>query len=367
MQKIELSLKKTIAASAVFAASAGVALAACGDLQPFIIMEWVGQEAASLNLDVTKMGATLSAMNQLEAETISSIMKVFSKQGTASTEKTGATIIAATSGYANFLQNQKLMEAADKMTMNSISLGFDPCGQAQYASGQYNAIQQAKLSVQNNFKGVQSLKFGDPASAFAAQTKTHNDLFCTADEASLGLCTLSNMPGADTNGEILFSQDTSANSQLAKKMYIQRVAGLPDALPNQSPSNPSAAATLLEAKKRQVAAGFAVNSMLNIQQENETVLPAIKARSEAYFGSTPRAQEWSKNLTSQDESGILRDLLRMQGIQLQYAGLRLKQAQRNEANLAILVEAANQNINGGEAQRNAAALTTKNAQSKVVN
>jgi hypothetical protein len=177
----------------------------------------------------------------------------------------------------------------------------------------------------------------------------HLKKFCTPPEAAAGLCVMSDqveLRGADSNGALLFTPvHGKSDLQEARDLYVQRVIGAPDAMPPREATNtPAGDAYQFSVNRKQSFQSIPAYSLRVIQEANtrqdayggKSPNEILKLRVNEYFGGK-EALSWSKVLATQDQAGLLRENVRMGGMEAWMRLQQLKQLDRINLNLAAMV------------------------------
>jgi hypothetical protein len=181
----------------------------------------------------------------------------------------------------------------------------------------------------------------------------HRDKFCTPSEAAAGLCTVSTLPGGDTNAALLFEPaDPGSLKVQARSAYIQHVLGEPDeAIAADAGESPAGEAFLVAKNKK--------DSLLSVPAYSLAMIDAANMRSEKMAGKSPNeilrlrvnqyfggkeAEQWSGALARQQPRGLLVEAVKMSGLEVWIHHKQYEQNQRLEANLAALVLATGERM-----------------------
>lgn len=359
--------KMAVAFTALFT-SAGIAWASCGGTEGLVVSS-VGQMTSSVVRSLSTATAKIVMKDNEETEQFISALKVVTKQVQLSSDKKAASSVEVEQANAAVVKEIADKELVDKVVLDFMSQGFDPCGQSKItkklALAEVTARQGAAERTRSEVEGTGG-RYGDVAEAIRGREEQHQKLFCTQEEVNAGLCSsVGKIPGGDSNAALLFSRDKSPEAIAAKNAVINNIIGLPDnPLPSGAVGTPEGDAYLLEKKKKDAFMGFAAYSLKSIQTDNEQYRDVLDERIGQYFG-TARATEWAKSQASQAPRGILVDLLKIQGLNVKLRERRLREGLRMEANVAALLELENQALNGGKTQAAMARASTNEAVLKV--
>lgn len=363
-----LKMKKAIVAFVVMATSASVAFAACGGTEALVNIA-SGKMAASLVAKITAQAATVVAADNLQTQQMISALRVIAKQVEASNSQFVNSSIEGEKAMASVHKDLTDKELIDKMVVDFVSQGYDPCAQSAATKKLALAEQAMHTSVPERVRGEVEAgggKYAPIADVLRNREKQHQSLFCTQEEVEAGACSsVGKVPGGDTNAALIFSASKAPEMVAAKNAVINNIIGLPD-----NPMSPAVAATpegqayIMEKKKKDSFLGFASHSLKSIQAENEVYKTEMDDRVGQFFG-TDRAALWAKDQAGQAPRGVLVDLLKIQGLNLKVRERRIRQNMRIEANMAALLELENQQINGAVTQSAARQVGAIDAAKKV--
>lgn len=366
--KMSYKWKKSAVTFTVLLTAAGIAFASCGGTEALVVAS-VAQMAGKVVESIGEKTAQILQADEEQTEKIVSSLKVLAKQIESSANKNGAVMVQAEQASAAVARQIADKELIDKVVVDFMSQGFDPCGQSAATKKLALAERSVRASIPERIKNEIDAgggKYQSVAETLTQREKQHQALFCTQDEVDSGVCSkLGKVPGGDTNASLLFSSDKSAEMVAAKNAVINNIIGLPDnPLPSDMVHTPVGYAYVMEKKKKDAFLAFSVHSLKSIQAENEEFKQVMDDRVGQYFG-TPKATEWAKSQAAQAERGIIVDLLKIQGLALKIRERKIRENLRTEANLAALIELDNQRINGALTQNAAAQVQSSNAAAKV--
>ncbi|MFP3329750.1 MULTISPECIES: hypothetical protein [Pseudomonas] len=234
--------------------------------------------------------------------------------------------------------------------------GFDPCGTVAKNKSMDIAFStmaaKAKASV-GELDASPGRLVSSTGQAMQQRLKQHRDKFCTEAEANAGLCSLSTLPGGDTNAALLFepAEENSLTTE-ARTAYIQHVIGPPDqALTKDAGATPAGETYMMQKNRK--------DSMLSIPAYSLSMINAANTRSKAFGDKSPNevlklrvnqyfggkeAEQWSGNLARQTQRGLLMEAAKMGGLEVWIHQQQYEQNQRLLANLATLVVASSDSL-----------------------
>ena len=317
---------------------------------------WTIQQITQLTTNiVAKIGAfgsSFATQLQTKNEQVISAIAVATKQEAMSANVVSDTIRQSHQQYTNAIVAQQRSDQVASNVMKYSPLtgqGYDPCGTnaknktLDVAFASKPVFAKAKVSSLDTAPGkmVPSVK-----DAMGARLETHRDKFCTEAEDHAGLCTVSALPGGDTNAALLFESAPSGSLiSDARSAYMQHVLGQPDQLLPGGVGGTVAGETFqLQKNKKDTllsipAYSLAMIDAANTQQDNlggKSPNEVLSLRINQYFGGK-EAEAWSGAMARQDTRGLLVETAKMQGLEIWLRNERYKQNQRLEANFAALV------------------------------
>lgn len=365
-------LEKALVALAFVVVGGSMAWASCGGTEALVSMA-ASNLAGSVTSSLTQTTTALVNDDQNATNKIVSALRILTKQVQASGDKLASATVGAEESGSAVAKDLADKEIIDKVVLDYTSQGYQPCLQSDATKKLAATEAQVKANIPGLVRSevdAGSGKFASSAATMLARSEEHQALFCSQAEVDSGACDhLGKIPGGDTNAALLFSTDTSSEARAAKNQFINNVIGLPDQPLSPDVANtPEGSAYLLATKKRAAFLAFPAYSLKTIQAENENLKPVLDDRIGMYFG-TSQAADWARSQTSQATRGILVDLVKMQGLNLNLAERRMRQNMRIEANLALLLELENEATNGAATNRAAReiGLAAQPSQNKVTN
>lgn len=311
--------------------------------------------------NITAFGASFSAQMQYKFEQIISAVAIATKQEALSANVVGDNNRATAEQLVNAIRAQRQNDAVAKAYLDfngGTGQGYDPCGTVAKNKTMDLAFTtlaaKAKAAV-NTFDAAPGKLVASTAQAMQARLANHRNKFCTAAEADAGLCSLSSLPGGDTNAALLF-EPTEENSLTAeaRTAYIQHVMGAPDqALDKTAGGTPAGETYMVQKNRKDSLLSVPTYSLAMIDAANtrstefggKSPNEVLKLRVNQYFGGT-EAEQWSGNLARQTQRGLLVESAKMGGLEVWLHQKQYEQNQRLVANLAALVVASSDRLSG---------------------
>ncbi|MGE8060238.1 hypothetical protein [Pseudomonas sp. NPDC089547] len=314
---------------------------------------------ASVSANIAAFGTSFGTQMTYKFEQIISAVAIATKQ-----EALSANVVADN----NRQTSEQLVNAVRAQQQNSAvaqayldfnaatGQGFDPCGTVAKNKSMDIAFStmaaKAKASV-GELDASPGRLVASTGQAMQQRLKQHRDKFCTEAEANAGLCTLSTLPGGDTNAALLFepAEENSLTTE-ARTAYIQHVMGPPDqALTKEAGATPAGETYMMQKNRK--------DSMLSIPAYSLSMINAANTRSKAFGDKSPNevlklrvnqyfggkeAEQWSGNLARQTQRGLLMEAAKMGGLEVWIHQQQYEQNQRLLANLATLVVASSESL-----------------------
>lgn len=315
------------------------------------------------NAQMTAMDVAVAAAYEFENEQVSSAMKVFVKQMSVSSNMLAENSVKVAQTEAAVeqarLQKERIIETNERL---------GPQGQGHKVCTVLAERQEASKVVKSNAKNVPSLTsdtvyaaagaYGSPHKTLTTMNQNHSAKYCTPEQAASGFCSsATDQAGWDVQTSTLFTP-TTTNSTVydAQNALINNMVGLPDApIPDSLKGSPTSTSYLALKQKKDAITSPAINSLKAIQAEF-TGLPtsdsdsqlspmrAVDDQVKRYLGSGDEYKSWNQTLVSGSESGIMKELLQVQALDLYLQARQYKQNEREELVLAGIVAATQQLI-----------------------
>ncbi|MFA6231023.1 MAG: hypothetical protein WC617_12760 [Rhodanobacter sp.] len=240
--------------------------------------------------------------------------------------------------------------------------GYDPCGTGakQKTLDQYfDSLPAAASARMTTFDTAPGRLAPSTSRAMQERLDNHRQNYCTSSEAQAGLCTLSQLPGGDTDASLLFQAAAPGSLQdKARDAYIEHVLGSPAAqIPASVGQTPQGQAYLAAVNREQALLSIPGYSLARIAAAN-TQSPAygnksanevLTLRVNQYFGGK-EAEQWASAIAAQSPRGLLVEAAKMGGLEVWIHHQQYQQSQRLEAGLAALLLAEADNVKGPTAE-----------------
>jgi hypothetical protein len=227
--------------------------------------------------------------------------------------------------------------------------GYDPCGteaKQQTLDQYFDSLPAAAQARMTGFDTNPGHLVASTAQAMQQRLDNHRQNYCTAAEAQAGLCTLSQVPGGDTDASLLFQSEAPGSLQdKARDAYIQHVMGDPPAsIPSGMGQTPQGQDYLAAVNREQALLSIPQYSLARIEAENtqsaaygnKSANDVLTLRVNQYFGGQ-EAEQWSSALAAQSARGLLVEAAKMGGLEVWIHHQQFEQNQRLEAEFAALV------------------------------
>ena len=353
----------SVALVATTTLSSGVAYAALYGFGP--AESWTIQQIASQTTEVSgniaSFGASFSSQMQTKFEQIISAVAVATKQEALSANIVSDGTRQASEQLVNAVRAQRQSDQIATAYLNyhpATGQGYDPCGTNAKNKTMDLAFETAAVQAKAGV-GMTDVAPGrlvtSTGQAMQERLNLHRSKFCTASEANAGLCTISELPGGDTNASLLFEPAQAGSLQTeARYAYRQHVLGPPDQKLESSAGKSLAGEAFMMAKNRKdsllsvPAYSLAMIDAANTQSEQlggKSPNEVLKLRVNQYFGGV-EAEQWSGAMARQTKRGLLVESAKMAGLEVWIHHKQYEQNQRLEANLAALLLASADKLSG---------------------
>ena len=309
----------------------------------------------SVGTNITTFGTTFGNQMTIKFEQIISAVAVATKQEALSANVVADNSRQTSEQLVNAIRAQQQNSAVAKAYLDfnaATGQGFDPCGTVVKNKSMDIAFTsmaaKAKAAV-GELDASPGRLVPSTGKAMQQRLQEHRSKFCTAAEADAGLCTLSTLPGGDTNAALLFeAADADSLTTEARTAYIQHVIGPPDEALAKAAGATPAGETYMVHKNRK-------DSMLSVPAYSLSMINAANTRSKEFGGKSPNevlklrvnqyfggkeAEQWSGSLARQTQRGLLVEAAKMGGLEVWIHQQQYEQNQRLLANLATLVVAS---------------------------
>lgn len=325
------------------------------------IKEQFASIMVAFDAQMAAMDVAVGAAYVLENEQVNSAMRVMVKQMSVSSNLLAENAVQSA-------QNEAAVEQArmqkDRIIETNERLG--PQGQGHKVCTVLAERQEvAKVSTSNG-KHIPSLvsstvyaapgAYGNPHDVQKKMNLDHSTNYCTPEQAASGYCAkASDEAGWDLMTSTLFTPTTTDSSVFtAQNALINNMVGLPDApISEKLKGSPTASNYLTLKQKKDAIVSPAINSLKAIQSEftgmetpdsSSKVSPikAVDDQIKRYLGSGDEYKSWNQTLTSASESGVMKEILQVQALDLHLLMRQYKQYEREEVLLAGIVAATQQ-------------------------
>jgi hypothetical protein len=352
----------TLGATIVLATgTARAALYGFGPAEAWTI-EQIANLTAHVASNISTFGTTFNTNMVTKFENLISAIAVATKQEALAANAVSEGSHDSAQQLVNAVRVQRQNDAVTRAYLDfnpSTAQGYQPClvaAQNRTLDGAFDKISAAAQTSVAALDVAPGHLVKSASTALAQRLGQHRSQFCTQSEADAGLCTLSQLPGGDTNAELLF-EPTAPDSlqQKAQMAYIQNVLGGPDAMVSKTAGPTPQGQTYMQAKNSKDALLSIPAYSLSMVQAANTQSPELQNKSpnevlalrvNQYFGGK-EAQEWSSTLTAQSERGLMVEAVKMAGLEVWLHHKQYEQNQRLEMNMAALSM-----IQGRQAQAN---------------
>lgn len=355
----------TMGMAAVGTGIAHAAMYGGGPAEAFVNAQ-IAAETSAVSEAIATFGSRFGTAMSQQFEQIISAVAVATKQEALAGNVIATAGMQSAQQLVNAVGAQRETAQVTKAYLDyspQMGQGYDPCGTEakQKSLDQYfDSLPAAAQARMTTFDTGPGHLVRSTAQAMQQRLDDHRQNFCTAAEAQAGLCTLSQVPGGDTDASLLFQSSAPGSLQdKARDAYIQHVLGAPAAqIPASEGQTPQGQAYLAAVNREQALLSVPSYSLARIATAN-TQSPAygnqsandvLTLRVNQYFGGK-EAEQWASALAAQSPRGLLVEAAKMGGLQVWIHHQQYEQGQRMEAELAalLLAEAGN-SLNGPTAE-----------------
>lgn len=184
----------------------------------------------------------------------------------------------------------------------------------------------------------------------------HRSEFCTVAEAQSGQCTLSKLPGGDTNAALLFTSVTPGSKESLARHYVrENILGTPDkALSAGTARTPASKDYLQAINQKSALLAMPAYSLAVIDAQNTKSFKDPEGKMVSanelidqtigrYYGGA-EAKKWQMSMAMQDPRGLLKESNIINGVSVYLDLQSYKQSLREEGLLSALLLAKAQPI-----------------------
>jgi len=348
---------KALAVAACMATgSAGAALYGFGPAESWTIAQ-IALLTTKVTASITAFGSTFSANMVYKFEQVISAIAVTTKQ-----EALAANIVSdgAKNSAEQLVNAVRAQKQSDQVTRAYLDFnpatgqGYQPClvaAQNRTLDGAFDSVGASAKATVASLDVAPGRMVDSTGAALMQRLATHRSKFCSQAEADAGLCSLSQLPGGDTNAALLFEPTQPGSlKQEAQTAYIQHVLGAPDTLiPKSAGLTPQGQAYMLAKNNKDALLSIPAYSLAMVQAantqspelQNKSPNEVLRIRVNQYFGGK-EAQKWSATLAAQGERGLMVEAVKLGGLEVWLHHKQYQQNQRLEMNLAALAMASAQ-------------------------
>lgn len=337
-------------AACVVTGSAGAALYGFGPAEAWTI-EQIASETESVAENIASFGESFGESMAEKFEQLISAIGVATKQEALSASAVSQSAHDSAEQLVNAVRAQRQNDQLTKAYLDfnpGTGQGYQPClvaARNRTLDGAFETLGVTATARVASLDVAPGKMVSSTGTAMAQRLADHRSKFCSQAEATAGLCSLSDLPGGDTNAALLFEPtDPGSLKQQAQTAYIQHVLGAPDqAIPKDAGMSPAGQQYMLAKNSKDALLSIPAYSLSMVQAANTRVADLgdkspneiLKLRVNQYFGGK-EAQQWSSTLTAQSERGLMVDAVKMGGLEVWLHHKQYQQNQRLEMNLAAL-------------------------------
>ncbi len=336
--------------------SAGAALYGFGPAEAWTI-EQIASLSESVSANLATFGSTFGSSMADTFEQVISAIAVATKQEALSANVVGQGAQDSAGQLVNAVRAQRESDQVATAYVDynpSMGQGYHACNveaENRTLDGAFDGMGATASASVAQLDVAPGKLVASTNAALSQRLANHRSNFCTQAESDAGLCTLSSLPGGDTNAGLLFESAAPGSlQQQARQAYTQYVLGTPDqAIPASTGKSPLGQEYLLLKNNKDALMSIPAYSLSMIEAANtqspdlgnKSPNDVLTLRVNQYFGGK-EAQDWASVLTAQSERGLMVEAVKMGGLEAWIHHKQLQQNQRLELNLAALAMAAAQ-------------------------
>lgn len=309
-------------------------------------LQWLSKHDQQVSSDLTDQRNDI-------IDAVKALTKQKNVVGVAITDTMTRTTQSQAATYQAFEVSAKQKQV--EMEYGATGQGYKNCGvlaqRNQTASNQKAARDSVITRISTEIKAAPGT-YADPIQAQKEMLAEHNEKFCTPDQQASNLCGSGSAPGLSLQAATLFTEAVEGTDiHAAQNALINNMVGLPDrAINERVASTPDGEKYLADKLAKDAKISPAINSLKAIQSEFTSIksddahssdgVPVIaQFRKEVnrYLGFDEEYKEWNKALTSQEERGVLKEILQVKALKLAIGERIYRSNERKEALLASLV------------------------------
>ncbi|MEA9392201.1 hypothetical protein SJI19_16880 [Acerihabitans sp. TG2] len=350
------SLRSRVSAGVIISLASCVAYAYCPpQYQENTVAPAFQAAIASIKGSIVSMDASLSSILLMQSQRLSSAIAVMTKQKALSANQVSEATLNSTKMVAQGLNDISTAERLKKARFDyggEFGQGYNPC--KIMAGRNLIASRNADLSSELTKRVRTEIDSGPGKYASVVDARnvftTRHQAYCTADEVASGMCkSEGTLPGADTNVATLFTPAMEGSDQyVAKNAFINNLAGIPDQpLPAASSKSADAQSYILDKNRRDALVSPALTALKDIQIDSSGIdgtetgkeLPMSQLMDKEvkrYSGNSDGYTAWTRSLVSQNERGVIVEVLKVKSLELAQKARLYKQYEVMEAQLAAL-------------------------------
>lgn len=309
-------------------------------------LQWLSEHDQKISSDLTDQRMEI-------VDAIKALTKQKNVVGAAITDTMTRSTQSQASTYQAFEVSAKQKEVA--LQYGPTGQGYKNCtvlAQRNHTAANQKAARDSVVTrISTEIKAAPGT-YADPIKAQKEMLAEHHAKFCTPDQQASNLCGSGSAPGLSLQAATLFTEAVEGTDvHAAQNALINNMVGLPDRPINERvASTPEGEKYLAEKLAKDAKISPAINSLKAIQSEFTSIktddahsssgVPLIaQFRKEVnrYLGFDEDYKEWNKALTSQEERGVLKEILQVKALKLAIGERMYRSNERKEALLASLV------------------------------
>lgn len=358
------SKKALLATGTMLSLASCLAYAFCPpQYQEQMVQPVITAATAQIQSAIAAMDASLSGVLLTQSQRLSSAVAVLTKQKAISANQMAQASVNANQMLAEGMKTISQTERVKKARFDfggEFGQGYNPC----LIMAQRNLIASRNADISSELNKRVRSEIDSGPGKYASLVEARNSFverhkkYCTPDEVSSGMCnTEGDLPGADTSLATLFNPVMEGSAEYdAKNAYINNLAGMPDQpIPSSSAKSVSAQSYMLNKNRRDAMISPALAALKNIQLDTSGIEGAETGKElpmsqlmenevKRYSGNSDAYTAWSRALVSQNERGVMIEILKVKALDLAQKARLYKQYETMESLLAGMTAMQAQNL-----------------------
>jgi hypothetical protein len=351
-------IKTVFLVSALSFSSATIAAWCPPYIVPWVAGIFASTQASLLGFLSGVMGK-ITFQNKMDSDRITSAVAVLTKQKAVGAQKImqaqtkSAEVMAR--AYASIKQNERVKEA--RLSYGAeFGQGYDVCRVTAVRELMDQKWQKSDentaASIKNELEAPLG-KYDVSRDVVKQRLLTQLQTYCTPDQEKLGVCKQTAQSNTNLQVTSLFRNTAPKTPEHQAKIdFINQLVGLPDDpidLGKTNDSSVKAANYKLAKLQKDALVSPAIYSLKYIQnlytkQGSTSPIEVLQYETKRYMAAGKDGQNWYKSMTTQQQRGILLELLKLKALDLNIQYKQYQQQGRTELILANLLASEAQKL-----------------------